>query len=93
MAAGFAGGGVVASGANGLTLRGAIGAATRPAVVLELLGLVVVGFTGCVASRGICCTSRLRLGDSGVVAGFVVAVAGGATTGGVGVITAAGAGV
>jgi hypothetical protein len=88
---------VVARGANGLTLRGAIGAATRPTVVLELVGFVVVGLTGCVARSGICCTSRLRLGDSWVVAGSVVgsvvALAGGAMTGGVVVTTVSGAGV
>jgi hypothetical protein len=95
MTAGFAGGGVVARGANGLTLRGATGVATRPVAVLEPLGFAVAGFTGCVASSGICCTSRLRLGDSGAVAvvGLVAAGVGGAITGGVLVTTASGAGV
>ena len=70
---GLAFGRLVGNGANGLTLRGALGRTTCVVAVLAgLVGLPVGGVTGVVARSGICCTSRVRLG----VAGFAAVVAG-----------------
>ena len=72
---GLAFGALVGNGANGLTLRGALGRTTCVVAVLAGLdGLPVGGVTGVVASRGIGCTSSVRLGVAGLAA--VVAGAG-----------------
>ena len=79
---GLAFGALVGSGANGLTLRGALGRTTCVVAVLAgLEGLPVGGVTGVVASRGICCTSSVRLGVAGfaAVAGVFGSVATGVT--------------
>lgn len=84
---GFAFGTLVGRGANGLTLRGALGRTTCVVAVLEAVGvagLPVGGVTGVVASRGICCTSRVRLGVTALevgVAGVFGSVAIGVTAG------------